>query len=212
MAAEAVTLDRIYAAIKGDYLSGLYPPDDRIDLQSIADRHRASTTPVREAIHRLIGERLFETHPDGGFKIVTVETLGLAHLYTWYGQQILIALHILRNASLSRALEPFRRIDISTGTLGRVDRVDRIFQEIADATGNLELIAQIAQSNERLRYPRLAEITLFPNFNRELRNLTRNGNLSGVSNVKRRIAAYHDRRILHATEIAAAVRTIADVP
>lgn len=208
MAPEPVTQDRIYGAIKTDYLSGLYPSGHRIDLQSIADRHRASTTPVREAVHRLIGERLFETHPDGGFRIVAADAIELAHLYFWYSQQLRTALHHLRNASLSRALEPFRRIDVPVEPLRCVDRVDQIFQQIANATGNRELMAQIAAANERLRYPRLAETYLFGNFGRELTNLTRNGNLSDVANVRRRVAAYHDRRILHATEIAAAVHAL----
>lgn len=208
MAPESVTQDRIYNAMKADYLSGVYRPESRIDLQAVADRHRASTTPVREAIHRLIGERLFEPHPEGGFRLATADTLHLAHLYTWYCQQALGALHLLRNPSLARAMEPFRHVNVPDEPLRQVERVDSIFQEIANATGNVEMIDQIAAANERLRYARLAEIGLFPNSVRELRNLTRNGNLSGIANVRRRITAYHDRRILHATEIASAMRDV----
>lgn len=212
MAPESVTQDRIFNAVKADYLSGRIRPGPRIDLQVIADRHRASTTPVREAIHRLIGERLIEPHPDGGFRLVTADTLRLTHLYTWYCQQMLAALHLLRDTSLARALEPFRRSATSTEPLLQAERADRIFQEIANATGNNEMIDQIAAANERLRYPRLVEAGLFPNIGRELENLTRNGALSGIANVRRRITAYHDRRILHATEIARAVRDYGDIP
>lgn len=202
MAPESVTQDRIYHAVKADYLLGQFQPGARIDLQSIADRHRASTTPVREAVHRLIGERLFEPHPDGGFRLITADSIHLAHLYAWYGQQLLAALHLLRNAALLRAFEPFRATEVADPPIRQVERVDMIFQAIANQTGNIELIDQIASANERLRYPRLAEIGLFSNAARELANLTRNGNFAGVSNVRRRITAYHDRRVLHATEIA----------
>lgn len=208
MAPESITQDRIYSAMKADYLSCRFPAGERIDLQAVADRHRASTTPVREAVHRLMGERLLETHPDGGFRVVTADAMHLSHFYSWNAQQLLIALHLLRNATLARALEPFRRIDIPSEPIRRIDRVDAIFQEIANATGNFELMAQVAMANERLRYPRLAELSLFSNAPRELTNLTRNGNLTDISNVRRRIAAYHDRRILHATELAASVRML----
>jgi len=210
MAAESVTQDRIYIAIKAEYLSGLIRPGARIELQPIADRHRASTTPVREAMHRMIGERLIEPHPDGGFRLVTPDALPLAHLYTWYCQQVLAALHLLRNASLARALERFRGTVIPSEPLPQAERCDRVFQEIANATGNAEIIEQMAAANERLRYPRLAEARLFPNLSKELENLTRNGNLSGIANVRRRVTAFHDRRILHATEIASTLRAADD--
>jgi len=205
MAPESVTQDRIYNAIKADYLDGLFRPGIRIDLQSIADRHRASTTPVREAVHRMIGERLVEPHPDGGFRIVTIDTVRLAHLYAWQCQQTLAALHQLHGQALARALAPFRQTIVSPEPIRQVERIDLIFQRIANETGNLELIDQVVLANERLRYPRLAETGLFPNIVRELETLTRNGNTAGISNVRRRISAYHDRRILHATEIAGAV-------
>jgi hypothetical protein len=102
-------------------------------------------------------------------------------------------------------LERFRDTGIPAEPLPQAERSDRIFQEIAKATGNGEIIEQVAAANDRLRYPRLAEAVLFPNIARELENLTRNGNLSGVANVRRRVTAYHDRRILHATEIASAM-------
>lgn len=206
MAPESITQDRIYHAIKAEYLEGRFQPGTRIELQLIADRHRASTTPVREAIHRLVGERLIESRSDGGFQIAVPDALRLSHLYAWFGHQILGALHSLHNASLARATETFRRNAVSSDMLRQTERVDAVFQEIASATGNLELVGQIAAANERLRYPRLAEASLFPNIAQELQNLTRNGHQAGVSNVRRRVTAYHDRRIRRATEIAFAVR------
>ena len=212
MAPESITQERIYNAIKGDYLDGLYRPGARIDLHSIADRHRASTTPVREAIHRLIGEQLFEPHIDGGFQIALPDPLRLGHLYTWYCQQLLGALHMLHETALARALEPFREGDIVEGNLRQAQRTAMIFQAIASATNNLEIAQHISRANERLHYPRLAENNLITRVGQDLRNLTRNGHTSGISNIRRRIMAYHDRRIQQAADIIAGMQHLASPP
>jgi len=213
MAPESITQDRIYNAIKADYQEGLYRPGSRIDLQAIADRHRASTTPVREAIHRLIGERLVEPHGEGGFQLAVPDAERLIHLYAWYCQQVLGALHLLHEGALTRALEPFRVSAPAKGIHQQTERVARVFEAIANATKNLEIAHQIAAGNERLHYVRRAEGLLFPNIGRELLGLTRNGKLSGIPNLRRRITAYHDRRILHAGAIADALRRVGpDLP
>lgn len=208
MAPESVTQDRIYSAIKTDYLRGVFRPRTRIDLQAIADRHRSSTTPVREAVHRLVGERIFAPHADGGFMLAMADGARLAHFYSWYCEQLLGALHHLRDSALSRAFASFRYSTVPGEPIGQAERTDLIFQAVADETGNLELIEQIARANERLRYPRLAESLALPNVYKDIENLTRNGTLLGVPNVRRRVVAYHERRILHAGEIASTALSV----
>jgi DNA-binding GntR family transcriptional regulator len=52
--------DRAYAAIKSDLLAGRLAPGDRLVLRQVADDLGISLTPVRDAVNRLIAERVLE--------------------------------------------------------------------------------------------------------------------------------------------------------
>lgn len=201
MAPDAATQDRIYHALKRDLMALGHRPRTRIDLQAAADRYRASTTPVREAIHRLIGERLVEPHSDGGFQLAMPDATQLLHLYAWNSQHLLSALHVASPAVLREALGRLPR------TIGRTPRDQAlvsadVFLAIGGATGNSEFVRQIEAANDRLTYPRIAEALLFTDLPRELRTLTKTGDLSTQLSVRRRIMSYHRRRIEHVSQIA----------
>lgn len=210
MAPDPITLERIYGALKDEYLSGAYYQGARLDLQATADRYRASVTPVREAIYRLIGERLFEAHPEGGFRIVLPDPTRLLHLYAWNQQHLLAALHVTGEAPLARVIEPLRRMIPGADPLGHVRSIAAVFRALGEATGNFEFAAQVEAANERLFYPRLAEATIFTDLARELRGLTNSGSLDVQKNLRRRIIAYHRRRIEHISQIALLVSSRSD--
>lgn len=52
--------DRAYAALKAALLAGKYPPGQRVVLRQVADDLGISLTPVRDAVNRLIAERVLE--------------------------------------------------------------------------------------------------------------------------------------------------------
>jgi len=52
--------DRAYAAIKSDLLAGRLAPGHRLVLRQVADDLGISLTPVRDAVNRLIAERILE--------------------------------------------------------------------------------------------------------------------------------------------------------
>ena len=52
--------DRSYASLRGALLAGRYRPGDRIVLRQVADDLGISLTPVRDAVNRLIAERVLE--------------------------------------------------------------------------------------------------------------------------------------------------------
>lgn len=52
--------DRAYAALRSALLAGRYRPGDRIVLRQVADELGISLTPVRDAVNRLIAERVLE--------------------------------------------------------------------------------------------------------------------------------------------------------
>jgi DNA-binding GntR family transcriptional regulator len=202
VAPDPVTLERIYRALKDEYLSGAYHLGGRIDLQPLADRHRASVTPVREAIYRLIGERLFEAHPDGGFRIARPEPARLTHLYAWNLQHLLAALHVTGEAALRQALQTLRHLVPGTDRIAQIHATGMVFRVIGEATGNLEFAEQVEAANARLFYPRLAEAMIFKDLVRESRALSDPGTMNVQKILRRRIIAYHRRRIEHVAQIA----------
>ncbi|MEO6746123.1 MAG: GntR family transcriptional regulator, partial [Caldimonas sp.] len=52
--------DRAYAAIKSDLLAGRLAPGHRLVLRQVADDLGISLTPVRDAVNRLIAEKILE--------------------------------------------------------------------------------------------------------------------------------------------------------
>lgn len=52
--------DRAYAALKSALLAGKFAPGDRLVLRQVADDLGISLTPVRDAVNRLIAEKVLE--------------------------------------------------------------------------------------------------------------------------------------------------------
>ncbi|WP_342251632.1 GntR family transcriptional regulator [Sphingomonas sp. OTU376] len=200
MALDPSTQERVYQALKNEYLAGNFQPGLRMDIQGIADRYRASATPVREALHRLVGEELFEAHPEGGIRLKLPDAKGLAERYAWNAQHLLGALRVASAPTLRLRLRSFRA-GMQVSGLRHVDRTAAIFRAIGDATSNAEFVAQIEQANERFHYIRLAELRAISDQERELNTFLRNGAVDVRSNLRRRIIAYHRRRIEHVEEI-----------
>lgn len=53
-------LDRAYGALKSDLLAGRFAPGDRVVLRQVADRLGIGLTPIRDAVNRLIAEKVLE--------------------------------------------------------------------------------------------------------------------------------------------------------
>src|SRR3546814_6580301 len=62
------TMERVYLDLKARIVGGAYPPGTRLDPFHLAKRLAASPTPVREALHRLSGERIVDSWHQEGFR------------------------------------------------------------------------------------------------------------------------------------------------
>jgi DNA-binding GntR family transcriptional regulator len=206
MAPESVTQDRIYQSIKDEILAGHIDLHRRIDIQGIADQCSASPTPVREALCRLVGENLVESHPDGGFRIALPDFHGLTSLYIWAGQQLLSALHLSSIAAVRQAMATVREYRPGLDPAELAAAVSTTFEAIASASGNVEFVAAIRRANERLQPFRLIEPRLFGDLERERRTFFRNGTIDVKTNLRRRVIAYHRRRVEHAPQLYALVQ------
>src|ERR1700746_388476 len=91
------TFERVYAAIKARLRSGVYRPGERLEPAALADELNASVTPIRDALHRLTGERLVEAPRHEGFRVPMLTETTLRHLYAWHQDLLLLAILNRRN-------------------------------------------------------------------------------------------------------------------
>lgn len=187
--------ERVYRGIKMDYLAGYFVPGRRIDLQNLADRHRSSKTPVREAAFIMVGEGLLTHHSDGGFMVPILEPLDLIELLAWHMQLVQAAASALTEMTLHRTLQQYSAANVAPLSVDVATRAMDIFTSIADATGNRLVSTEIRRLNERLHYSRISEPLDPPSAERELRNLTRATDTNLRKAVRRRIEVYHARKI-----------------
>lgn len=72
--------ERVYAELRGDILAGRQPPGSRLPFAELTARYTASTGVVREALTRLTAERLVQSEPQYGFRVVPLSIADLKHL------------------------------------------------------------------------------------------------------------------------------------
>ena len=58
--------ERVYLALKAQVTSGAFAPGDRLEPAALGEALNASITPVRDALHRLVGERIVEAPRNEG--------------------------------------------------------------------------------------------------------------------------------------------------
>lgn len=86
------TFERVYAKLKEKLRRGGLRPGERLEPAALSDELNASVTPVRDALHRLTGERLVEAPRHQGFRVPLVTEGTLRQLYGWHLDLLLLAL------------------------------------------------------------------------------------------------------------------------
>jgi DNA-binding transcriptional regulator YhcF (GntR family) len=190
--------ERIYGAVKRRIISGAMRHGERIDIAALAQELDSSATPVRDALHLLVGERLIETRAGDGFQVPQLDAPALNDLYQW---NMDVLLQLLR-----------RKTD--SGTQGRDanepaaedagDMVGSLFARIAARSGNVEHAHAIGSINDRLHAVRIAEASVFPDWREEIAGLSAEIQRDNVPAMRRLIMHYHRRRARCVTDIVRA--------
>ena len=181
------TSERVYDALKRRILSGDLPPGEKIEPAAFAEELSSSVTPIRDALHRLTGERLVETRTSDGFHLPIVTEVTLRDVYAWNAQlcrliaQSWVGAH---HAPIANALP----VDIRHAA-------PVFFGLFAVRSNNAEHAAQVAMSNDRLTTSRIAEERLLPDLETELRELAVAFDAGPSGPLMKLVAAYHRRRL-----------------
>jgi DNA-binding GntR family transcriptional regulator len=197
------TFERVHASLRARLHAGRFVLGQPLEPAHLADELIASITPVRDALHRLVGERLVDVAPGGGFRIPILTEVGLRHLYDWNRRLLLVALADARQspaaATAPGAADPDEP-DLQ-------ERTARLFDAIASLSSNPECGGAVAAISERLAFVRMREQLLLDPGRAEaelagLASLLAPGDWPGL---RRAIASYHRLRAKLAGELIAAL-------
>ncbi len=114
--------DRIYAALRDGLSSGFFQPGQVLVIRALAERYGISPTPVREALQRLVAERLLATKLNRSAVVPPLSVEKFSELYrircALEGLAGELACERMRAADLSRLR---KTIDAMEQTIARLD-------------------------------------------------------------------------------------------
>lgn len=181
------TFDRVYRALKAELGTGRFGPGDHLEPAALSDELNSSITPVRDALHRLVGEGLVEAPRSDGFRAPLVTEVGLRHRYAWRQWLLLGAIR-----AGSGAPAPVEKAGPGN---------EHLFLAIAGLSANPEHVAAVAQVNDRLRAMRPAEQSIFGPADAELQEIEQA--LGHPPALRKLVADYHRRRLRSTAQIVA---------
>lgn len=195
------TMERVYLDLKARIVGGAYPPGTRLDPFHLAKRLAASPTPVREALHRLSGERIVDSWHQEGFRQPIFAEADLCDLYLWSAALVGLA---LRAPSLGPAAPA--SLLAATEVEDYPGRVARLLRAIALLCDNREIRFAIVNLVERSEFFRTAELRGDPAADAQLAAMESAFRCERWAELRSKSAAFHRRRVARAGRVVAALR------
>ena len=197
----APTFDRTYPLIKQQVLWGNSRPGERIDVGALSKDLDVSAIPVREVLQRLVGERVLELVPGGGFALPELSEEALRNLYVWHGQLVRIALRhqgtLTPRPPSAALLDALARDDHE----GFAFATEAVFAAIANASMISEHAIVLTSVGERLRRFRRREARLIKDLLPELHLVRTLTEIGPEDELREAISAYHRRRLRRVAQL-----------
>lgn len=184
------TFERVYAAIKLQLRQGMFRPGDRLEPAILSGALNASVTPVRDALHRLTGERLVEAPRHEGFRVPVLTEATLRHLYAWHRDLLLLAITNRQPAVSAAAGE----MPLSPAAAGLAERPNALFLFVARMTGNPEHVLALESLIERLEPVQRLECLLLDAIEEESSDISTAVRTQDGKMLRRCLIRYHRRR------------------
>lgn len=159
-------VEDIYDRIKSMVVGFSIPPEQRINEVALARELGVSRTPLREALNRLVSERLIDFRPGTGF---FCRQLTVQNIYDLYELRQIIEVATVRMAcdrADGQLIASLRDKLMATGletrgkTVSETCAQDEAFHiGIAKLTGNASLVGQLTRINEQIRFIRWVDMS-----------------------------------------------------
>lgn len=193
------TFDRVYLALKDQLTGGGFAPGDHLEPSLIGEELHSSITPVRDALHRLVGERLVEAPRNDGFRVPMVTELALRQLYGWQADLLRLAVSRHRPEHIAADQHPELRGDAGSPWAD-------VFLNLGRASGDHELLCALANACERLAAVQILEERYIPETGEELETFRSLIDAHDLAALKPLIATYQRRRDRAVPQIVAALQ------
>ena len=181
-------------------MRGGFEPGARLEPVQLARELSSSATPVRDALHRLSGERLIESWHHIGFRQPVHSETDLRDLYAWSALLLGLALRAPGSPVPAGVHAEEAALDDYAG------RSAQLFRAIATQTDNRELRLTVANVVERSHMLRAAERTLDPDCLDAVDAMQRDFDGRRWPELRRGIGVFHRRRAAAAAQVAHLLR------
>ncbi len=199
------TMERVYLALKARILAAEFPPGTRLAPAELALMLDASPTPVRDALHRLSGERIVESWHFEGFRQPLLTEGDLQDLYRWTG--------ILLGLALRGRTPPLPggdgRIELAAHD-GYPQAAESLFRTIAAGCDNRDLRHAIINAIERVQAFRASEVRIEPASRALVAAMEEDYRFGRWTALASKITSFHRRRAGQAGRLIADLRPRSD--
>jgi len=141
-------------------------PGEHLNEVALARALDASRTPLREALNRLVAERLIEFRPGKGFFCRDLDVRSIYDLYEVRQVLECAAVRLACQRASDAAIAALKDALYANGlswvgkTIREVTEADEAFHlGIAEASGNAEFAQQLRHINERIRFIRWVDMS-----------------------------------------------------
>lgn len=195
------TFDRVYATIKQQLREGVFRPGDRLEPAFLSEQLNASVTPVRDALHRLTGERMVEAPRHEGFRTPVLTETILRHLYAWHRDLVLLAIASRRGKRRKQHLfEP------GAASHDLREQLNMFFLELARDTGNPEHVLALQSLIERFEPVQRIENLLLDAVESESEDIFSSFRSGDRNALRKALISYHRRRVRIVPELLELLR------
>lgn len=195
-----VTFERVYHELKRRLADGTLKPGTPIEPAAMSAELAASITPIRDALHRLVGERLVEAPNHNGFLVPRPSEVELRDLYRWNGRLLSLAIRQVHDDALAA-----RRLPSPDAGSNAVAAITALFLDLAKATASEEHARAVGNLNDRLAPYRRVEPEMLHDLEAELGAIHALLQAGDRPRSARAIGRYHQRRAMAAPGILAAL-------
>ncbi len=158
-------VEALYDQLKAMAVDFRFRPGERINEVALARELEASRTPLREALNRLVGERLIDFQPGKGFFCRHLDPDTAFALYELRRIIEEATVRLACERGESEAIVALKQGLYADGLayVGKTVRELTAFDEafhigIAELSGNAEVVRQLRRINERIRYVRWVDM------------------------------------------------------
>ncbi|WP_106639780.1 GntR family transcriptional regulator [Allosphingosinicella vermicomposti] len=190
---------RVYVDIRKQVVTGRFLPGAQIKVAEAAAHLKLSTTPVREALSRLVGEGLLEDRRRHGFFVPVPSPYDLIDLYTL--MDLFLGAAWKKPDHGSRPFIPPFAGDNADEPVG-ADPARDLFSGILRRSNNFALIETGERALDRLASARRAEPLVLGCCDEELGLLREALNRGDRDPLFALVRSYHRRRKAHAPQLS----------